>query len=73
MLVILLGIALTLLAIGYKAVVDGLPSLAEPEFQRNLIATVGSFLFVPIPVSLLMTLFEAFDRRARKSRPDICI
>ncbi len=68
--VIALVIALTLLSIGYKALVDGLSSVAEPAFQRNVIATIISCFFVPIPISILMTLFEVFDRRARAGRPD---
>ncbi|MBU1384824.1 MAG: hypothetical protein KKG14_08895 [Alphaproteobacteria bacterium] len=68
--VIALAIALTLLSCGYKAFVDGLSSLADTDFQRRVIAAIIAASFVPIPVSLLMTLFEVFDRRARAGRPD---
>ena len=68
--VIAVVISLTLLSMGYKVLVDGLSSLAEPDFQRNMITAIISAFFAPIPISLLMTLFEVFDRRARAGRPD---
>lgn len=67
---VLLVAVLSLLAVAYKVLVDGLASLSDLAFRENALAGIGGCLIAAPLISLLMVLLNAFDSRQNRPSPD---